>query len=198
MFEAHFKQSMYLEAPIFLTFCADFYRMRTWLEACGADNNFDNFMSFMIAAIDATLASQNAALAAESLNLGICYMGTTLASATELGKVLELPENVVPIVGFALGHPSENPSVRDRLPIDGIIHYEKYKELTPQEVIKLYENKSKEGLKRYTENEKFSRLMKERGITNLAQVYTSLKYTEESHLGYSRSLKNYLERQKFL
>ena len=40
--------------------------MRKWLDQSRAPEYFDNFMSFMIAVIDAVLASQNAALAALS------------------------------------------------------------------------------------------------------------------------------------
>ena len=57
----HFDQSMVLDAPVFITFCADFHRMRRWVGLSEAPDNFDNFMSFMIASIDAILASQNAA-----------------------------------------------------------------------------------------------------------------------------------------
>jgi hypothetical protein len=51
------KQNMVVDAPVLLTFCADFRRMRKWLKQSDAPLNFDNFMSFMIAAIDATLVS---------------------------------------------------------------------------------------------------------------------------------------------
>ena len=66
----HFNQEMVTEAPVLLTFCSDFHRMRLWLEANNAPENFDNFMSFLIGMIDATLASQNIALAAEAEGLG--------------------------------------------------------------------------------------------------------------------------------
>ena len=80
---------MVLDAPVLLTFCADFHRMRHWLQVSDAPDSFDNFMSFMVAAIDATLVSQNVALAAESLGLGICYMGSTLANCDQIGRILQ-------------------------------------------------------------------------------------------------------------
>jgi len=91
---------------------------------------FDNFMSFMIAAIDAILVSQNVALAAESQGLGICYIGSTLANCDQIGRILKLPHNVVPVVGFSLGYPDEDPALRDRLPLDGLVHYETYEDYT--------------------------------------------------------------------
>lgn len=184
IFKAHFEQSMLMEAPIFLTFCADFNRMRKWIQIREAANNFDNYMSFMIASIDAILASQNAALAAESLGLGICYMGTTLASAHEIGMALELPHHVVPVVGFALGYPDESPDKRKRLPLEAIVHNEKYQDYSEESVLKIYEEKERLGRERYSEN--------------LAKIYTEKKYTEESHLKYSENLLNFLFSQKFI
>ncbi len=191
MFESHFKQSMLMDAPIFLTFCADFNRMRRWLQISNAANNFDNYMSFMISSIDAILASQNAALAAESLGLGLCYMGTTLASAKDIGEVLELPQNVVPIVGFALGYPDEAPELRKRLPLKGIIHHEKYQRYCDDDIREIYREKEEQGLDRY-------KSLNLNEIHNLAQIYTQVKYTEESHIMYSESLLQYLKDQNFL
>ena len=102
LYDPHMEQDMVLDAPVLLTFCADFHRMRHWLALNNAPDNFDNFMAFMIGAIDAVLVSQNVALAAESCGLGICYMGSTLANCDQIGRILKLPPNVVPVVGFSL------------------------------------------------------------------------------------------------
>lgn len=198
MFKAHFEQSMLMDAPIFLTFCADFNRMRRWLKVSEAANNFDNYMSFMIGSIDAILASQNAALAAESLGLGICYMGTTLASASEIGDILNLPDNVVPVVGFALGHPDERPHMRKRLPLKSLVHREKYHHYSDEEILETYKERESEGMKRYRDNERLRAMIEESGARNLAQVYTQAKYTEESHIKYSEDLLNYLRSQNFM
>ena len=111
LYQAHFEQNMVLEAPLLLTFCADFRRMRQWLRISNAPDNFDNFMSFMIAAIDAILVSQNVALAAESEGLGICYLGSTFSNCDQVGKILQLPSSVVPVVGFTLGYANEDPEL---------------------------------------------------------------------------------------
>ena len=47
LYKAHFDQNMVLQAPLLLTFCADFHRMRQWLRISNAQDSFDNFMSFM-------------------------------------------------------------------------------------------------------------------------------------------------------
>ena len=198
LFEPHFQQKMVLEAPVLLTFCADFHRMRRWLELSEAPANFDNFMSFMIASIDAILASQNAALAAEAEGLGICYMGTTLASCLEISRILNCPENVVPVVGFSLGYPDERTPLRDRLPLTGIIHEETYHRYTDQEIKDIYQEKEISGMKRYKEITELEKLISENNIENLAQVYTKAKYTKESHIEYSKTVMKCLQKQNFL
>lgn len=194
----HFNQSMVTEAPVLLTFCADFNRMRKWLIENKAPMNFDNFMSYQIGMIDATLAAQNVALAAEAEGLGICFMGTTLASNKEISKVLSLPKQVVPVVGFSLGYPDESPKLRDRLPLSGVVHYEKYKDYSQEEIKKIYSEKESEGMKRYRSDPKLKKMIDESKVSNLAQVYTKLKYTRESHLDYSRSVMSCLEEAGFL
>lgn len=69
LWESHFKQGMVLEAPVHLTFCADFNRFTKWCKQRNADPGYDNFLSFFTGAIDALLAAQNAALAAEDMGL---------------------------------------------------------------------------------------------------------------------------------
>lgn len=198
LYEPHFRQKMVLEAPVILTFCADFYRMRRWLKLSEAPDNFDNFMSFMIAGIDAVLASQNAALAAEAEGLGICYMGTTLASCQDIARILKCPKNVVPVVGFALGYPAEIPEVRGRLPLLGIIHQDFYKEYSDDELIDIYAEKEILGMKRYADNPELRKMIDDQNIKNLAQVYTKAKYTRESHLEYSKNVLDCLRDQNFL
>ena len=194
----HFYQSMVTDAPVLLTFCADFHRMRKWLELSEAPPNFDNFMSFMIGAIDAVLASQNAALAAEAEGLGICYMGTTLASCEVIAKILNCPENVVPVVGFSLGYPSEDTSPRDRLPLSGIVHFDTYQGYNEKRIDEIHHEKEISGYKRYMANEELRKLAIEVGAKNLAQIYTKAKYTRESHLQYSHSVLNFLKSQNFM
>lgn len=198
LYEPHFEQSMVLEAPLLLTFCADFHRMREWLKASEAPLNFDNYMSFMIAAIDAILASQNAALAAEAEGLGICYMGTTLASCDKIGEILNCPEHVVPVVGFSLGYPDEEPKLRDRLPLQSVVHRETYRRYSQDDIEKCYFEKETAGMARYRQDPELRERIEAVKAQNLAQVYTKAKYTRESHLKYSQDVLAYLQKQGFM
>lgn len=198
LYKAHFEQNMVLEAPILLTFCADFHRMRQWLRISNAPDNFDNFMSFMIAAIDAILVSQNVALASESKGLGICYLGSTFSNCDQVGRILELPDNVVPVVGFSLGYPDEDPALRDRLPLDGLVHYETYQDYSDERIAEIYHEREVKGWERYMSYPRLRRMIIDSGVENLAQVYTEVKYSQESHQSFSKRILNYLEEQDFM
>jgi len=198
LLEPHMQQRMVIEAPVFLTFCADFHRMRRWLAINSAPDGFDNFMSFMVAAIDAILVSQNVALAAEARGLGICYLGSTLASCDRIGEILELPKGVVPVVGFSLGYPAENPPLRDRLPFEGLVHYQKYQDYDDDQIQAIYRERDIKGWKRYMSSPRLRKIIEESGVENLAQVYSIVKYTRESHQAYSQTVLNYLKAQEFM
>jgi len=197
LFKAHFEQEMLLEAPLLFTFCCDFHRMRRWIKLRNAKDNFDNLMSFMIGAIDATLAAQNIALAAEAQGLGICYMGTTLASCDTIAKILELPPNVVPVAGYVMGYPDESPQLRDRLPLKSLVHREKYNHPSDEEILATYKEREEKGWERYMSFPKLRKLIEESGVENLAQVYTQVKYTQESHKEFSQNILRCLSQQDF-
>lgn len=198
LFDAHMEQSMVIDAPILLTFCADFNRMRKWLTLNDAPVHFDNFMSFMIGAIDATLVSQNCALAAENNGLGICYMGSTLANCDQIGELLNLPPNVVPVVGFSLGYPAEDPAPRDRLPDKGLVHYDTYQDYSDTEILEIYQERNENGWNRYMNVPHLKEMVDQLELKNLAQIYTIAKYTKESHHQFSQTVLNYLAKQNFM
>ena len=150
------------------------------------------------AAIDAILASQNVALAAEAHGLGICYMGSTLANADQVGEILELPPGVFPVVGFVLGWPDEDPAPRDRLPLDGLVHRETYRDHTDAEISEIYRDRDRAGWDRYMSIPRLRELVEDNDVQNLAQIYTVVKYTREGHARYTETILDYLATQGFL
>lgn len=197
LFVPHMEQDMVLEAPAVLTFCADFRRMRKWLRINDAPDNFDDLFAFLVAAVDAILVSQNVALAAEAKGLGICYMGSTLANADQIGEILELPEGVMPVVGFSLGWPNEDPAPRDRLPLSGLVHHETYRDHTDEEIRDIYRDRDQAGWDRYMSIPRLRELVEEHDVKNLAQIYTVVKYTREGHAEYTKNVLDYLKKQDF-
>jgi nitroreductase len=186
----HFNQPMVTQAPVMLTFCADFNRFNKWCEQNNATPGYDNFLSFMTGAIDALLAAQNACIGAESLGLGICYLGTTLYNAEKIMEVLKLPKGVIPITAITLGYPEEIPELVDRLPANGIIHYEEYNDFSSEEIKNIYADKEKMDL--------YKNLVNENNVENLAQVFTQKRYTKENNIHFSKTLLDLLNKQGFM
>ena len=125
-------------------------------------------------------------------------MGTTLASNKKISEVLSLPKHVVPVVGFSLGFPDEQPEIRDRLPMNGIVHRETYQDYTKEQIQEIYSKKESEGMKRYMSHPEIRKMIDESGVKNLAQVYTKVKYTKESHIKYSMDVLACLKEQGFM
>jgi nitroreductase len=187
---AHFNQKMILNASNVLTFCADFNRFNHWCTLNDAIPGYDNFLSFITAAIDALLVAQNVVITAEAHGLGICYLGTTLYNAESIINILKLPRGVVPITTITIGWPDEQPLKSDRLPLKAILHEEVYQDYSDESINKLYFEK--ENLE---ENLGF---IKENNKNTLAQVFTDVRYTKKDNELFSEKLIAVLKRQGFM
>ncbi|MBN1251045.1 MAG: nitroreductase family protein [Bacteroidales bacterium] len=190
LWEAHFKQDMVKQAPIILTFCADFNRFNKWCKLRNANPGYDNFLSFYTASIDALLAAQNVAVAAEDFKLGVCYLGTTTYMADKIKNILDLPENVVPVTTLVLGYPDEEPELTDRLPLKGIIHYEKYNNYSDEQINEIYAEKE--------DLESTKELLKINQKENLAQIFTDNRYTKKDNMLFSEMFLKHIENQLFM
>lgn len=187
---AHFNQPMVTQAPVVLTFCADFNRFVKWCELRNAEPGYDNFQSFLAAATDALLVAQTFCNAAEAQGLGICYLGTTTYNARQIIDALELPERVVPITTVTVGYPSQLPDQVERLPLDAVVHWESYKDYAADDIDVLY--RDKEAL------EANRRFVAENGKETLAQVFTDIRYTRVNNEHFSKEFMEVLKDQKFL
>ena len=119
-------QKQILQAPVFLAWCADLSRLDRICQMRGYEQVTDYVESFLVAAVDAALAMQNAALAAESLGLGMCYIGAIRNQPAEVIDLLGLPRLVFPVSGMTLGWPAAKPFIRPRLPLSAVLHWESY------------------------------------------------------------------------
>lgn len=186
---AHFNQPAFANAPMVLTFCADFNRFTKWCELRNATPGYGNAEAFSCAVIDTIVAAQTFCVAAEEKGLGICYLGTTTYNPDQIADVLKLPKLVVPVVTLSVGYPDEKPAISDRLPISGIVHKEEYNEYSSEEIEKLYAYK--ESLE---ENHKF---VEENGKENLAQVFTDVRYTKKDMEFFSIKLLDFIKKQGY-
>jgi len=187
---AHFNQPMITAAPVVLTFCADFNRFNKWCRQRKAEPGYDNFLSFMTAAIDALLVAQTICNAAEEEGLGICYLGTVIYNAASIIDTLQLPKGVVPVATVTMGWPAELPEQVDRLPLSGVVHNETYHNYTPEMIDSIYHDKEArpDSAQFIAENKK----------ETLAQVFTDVRYKKTDNEHFSAELMKVLKQQGFL
>jgi len=185
----HFNQPMVTEAPCLVTVCADIHRFSMWCRQRGADPAYDNFAWFLNASADALLAAQNLCIQAEIHELGICFLGTTIYTAADIARILHLPKGVIPLTTVVMGYPDESPELTDRLPIDAVVHYEKYTDYTAAEIDELWAERE--------ESELTKRLLEENGLGNLAEIFTERRYVRSDNLAISRSYFALLKEQGF-
>jgi FMN reductase (NADPH) len=190
LWESHFKQNMVLEAPVHLTFCADFNRFSKWCIQNEATPAYDNFLSFYTASIDAILASQNAVLEAESHGLGACYLGTVTYMADRIIEILQLPKLVVPVASVVIGYPDESPGLTDRLQLSGVVHEQLYQDYEAEDIKQIY--KEKEELDSTRE------LLKINDKKTLAQIFTDKRYTQKDNLLFSKKFLETIKKQGFM
>jgi len=199
LYQLHFEQPMVLQAPLVITFCADWFRTREWLRRHRARDNFNNLIGWHVAAFDAIIVAQNVCLGFEAHGLGICYMGTTLHSMPEIAEFLALPDTCLPVTTIVVGYPDEDPEKRDRLPLAAFLHEERYRPRTDAELAAEYAVREKRGWQRYMASPGTRAKMQELGITSLAQFYTSrIKYDPDVFRADSARLRALLEAKHFL
>lgn len=186
---AHFNQPMVTGASVVLTFCADFNRFSKWCLQRKAQPGYNNLLSFLNAATDALLATQNFCTLAEERGLGICFLGTTIYNPHQIIEILRLPELVMPVATITVGYPDESPSQLDRLPLEGLLHQETYQDYTPEDIDRIYA--VRESL---PENHHFVEINHKE---TLAQIFTDIRYKKADNEYMSGILKKTLEQQGF-
>ncbi|MBQ3187010.1 MAG: nitroreductase family protein [Alistipes sp.] len=186
----HFGQQMVVEAPCVVTICADVHRFSMWCRQRDAEPAYDNFAWFLTAATDALLSAQNLALAAEERGLGICYLGTTLYTAGDIVRVLNLPKGVLPITTLVMGYPDEKPELTDRLPLDAVVHFETYNDYTAAEIDELWAERE--------ESELTKQLLAENNLPNLARIFTERRYVKSDNVAISQAYLALLKERGFM
>lgn len=116
------------QAPVFLIFCADFYR--TWLACQAKGQPFDEVVSqadsLIVGANEVGIALGTAVAAAESFGLGTVPIGDIRLHALDVIQELNLPKYVLPLLGLCIGYPAENPGIKPRLPREAVYFEEQY------------------------------------------------------------------------
>ena len=117
------------QCPLFLLWLADVSRNQRLSDEEGvALETMPYFETFLVAAIDAALAAQNATVALESMGLATVYIGAMRNFPKEAGEILGLPPGAVVAFGQCVGYaaPGKEGEVKPRLPQSAILFHETY------------------------------------------------------------------------
>ncbi|NHJ48684.1 MAG: nitroreductase [Asgard group archaeon] len=128
-----------------LLFCIDYNRWFDCAERLGYSPVVGDIRGFIMGAIDASMASQTATLAAKAIGIdSLVTTSTFRKNLKNIYELLNLPEkNCFPVIGICLGYPKEEPEHLKGRIRKGVIHYGKYQRLAPEEideVIKEYDD----------------------------------------------------------
>lgn len=142
------------QAPAVLLWVADLSRNNRITCAAGADTKVHDYLdAFVMATVDAALASQNAVVAAESMGLGVVYIGAMRNEAKELAALINLPQHSFVtfglVVGWPANHPAKPETVRPRPPQDVVLHHNRYDAEQSMRALDAYEtefHKFREGI----------------------------------------------------
>ena len=139
-------QPFIAEAKMALIFCAD---CRKWYRAfsdAGCEPRRPGVGDLLLAVSDATIAAQNAVVAAESLGIGSCYIGDIMENCEIHREMLHLPQWVFPCCMLVFGYPTEQQKQRpkpDRVPLRHVVHENAYRDMDGEELREMFSGKPK-------------------------------------------------------
>jgi FMN reductase (NADPH) len=127
-------QQFIRDASYFGVLFADFYRLKRMVNLSGGNYSNHPALSLTMGPLDAGLMIQNMALAAESLGYGMVFCGACGDSGARIFPELEVPEEVIPLTGIAIGKPLEQPESKPRLPTKLIHHFDRYSDFSDEDL----------------------------------------------------------------
>ena len=78
------------------------------------------------------------------------------------------------------------------------VYKRQYHDYSDERIGEIYAERELRGWERYMSFPRLRAMIADSGVTNLAQVYTVVKYTRESHQEFSETVFGYLREQGFL
>ena len=131
------NQPFIATAKMLLIFCAD---CKKWYDAfrfAGCEPRQPRVGDLALAISDATIAAQNAVVAAESLGIGSCYIGDIMENCEAHRELLHLPQYVFPCCMLVFGYPTEQQLQRTkpvRAAMHHVVHENGYREMDAAEL----------------------------------------------------------------
>ncbi len=123
------KEKHPFHAPLYFVICIDFHKIGKIMETKNWKVIMNDLSCMLLGMQDAAYMAQNMVIAAESLGLGTCYIGSIPYYADKVAKRFKLPQKVFPLVGLTVGYPAEDPPTRPRYPMDFTLFKNEYPEL---------------------------------------------------------------------
>lgn len=137
------SKSVYIEeAPVVLLWVADTSRNHEISASNGGTTEvYDYVDAFLMASIDTALAAQNAVVAAESMGLGVCFLGVMRNQAAKVAELIGLPKYAYVTFGMCVGvpDPARPSGIRPRLRQDVVLHHDRYETDRPAGWLEDYE-----------------------------------------------------------
>ena len=174
------NQPFIADAKMVLIFCAD---CKKWYDAfrfAGCEPRLPGVGDLALAISDATIAAQNAVVAAESLGIGSCYIGDIMENCEAHRELLHLPKYVFPCCMLVFGFPTQQQIQRKkplRSPMDSIVHENAYHEMDAAELESLLDIRVAQG----------------NTYENWIHAFCKRKYNSEFSREMSRSVTEYLK-----
>ena len=131
------NQPFIADAKMVLVFCAD---CKKWYDAfrfAGCEPRDPGVGDLALAISDATIAAQNAVVAAESLSIGSCYIGDIMENCEAHRELLKLPKYVFPCCMLVFGFPTQQQKDRAkpiRTAMHHVVHENGYREMDAAEL----------------------------------------------------------------
>ena len=120
------------KAPLLFTICVDSHKFES-IMAKRKWKMVANDLSLLFFGIqDASLMAENMVVAARSLGVGSCFLGSAPYRADKIAEEYKLPSRVFPLVQLAMGYPAEDPPTRPRYPMRFALFEDVYPELDPK------------------------------------------------------------------
>lgn len=113
--DAAWGQSFIGEAPVVIVVCANIPRTASRYGRRGEE---------LYCIQDTAAAAQNIHLAAYALSYGTCWVGAFDEGAA--AKAIRAPPNVRPLAIIPIGKPAEKPTPTPRLPLNKIVHENRF------------------------------------------------------------------------
>ena len=131
------------EAPVVLLWVADMSRNHEITADRGVHPEVYEYVdAFLMASVDTALAAQNGVVAAESMGLGVCFLGMMRNHAKELADLIGLPKYSFVVFGMCVGRPdpARPGSIRPRPRQEVVLHRERYHMARPAKWLESYES----------------------------------------------------------